>query len=1073
LILACPIEPDDEPSTPVYTITFNTHDGSPVEAITGNEGEKVEQPDPPTRVGYTFLGWFGAETDGTPYEWPYTLTANVTMHAQWKANNIPQQVTLTFDAHDGSPVVTIAGNVGETVEQPPDPIRVGFTFQGWYSAETGGTRYSWPQTLSVSVTMHARWRDVNEPPPAQYTLSFDVHGGSETVSITGSEDDPVIKPPDPTRPGYAFTGWYSAETGGIRYAWPHTLEADLTMHAQWWNSSTTPPDKYAITFDTHGGSVVDTIAGYAGETVAQPPDPSRTGYGFTGWFSAASGGTRYAWPRVLNSNLTMHAQWWDSSKPPPARYTITFDSGGGSAMEAIAGNAGEILERPANPAWEGEGYAFDRWTNTNGGNVSWPYTLHSDVTMQAQWKLVSYTITYNLNGGANAEANPGAYTIESEAIALAAPARTSYDFGGWHDNEACEGDAVTLIPKGSTGNKTFWAAWTPRIYAITYELNGGANDPANPGTYTIESGDITLADPTRTGYYFEGWHDKQSAGNRVERIPRGNAGDITLWAQWSAGGYAINYELNGGTNATGNPRSYRIDSADITLADPTRPGYDFGGWHDNEACEGTAIALIRKGSTGDKTFWAAWTPTIYTITYELGGGTNAATNPGTYTIESDDITLAAPGRTGYSFDGWHDKQSSGNKVERIPKGSVGNRTLWAQWHADDYTITYNLNGGTNATGNPRSYRIDSADITLADPTRPGYDFGGWHDNEACEGTAVALIRKGSTGDKTFWAAWTPTIYTITYELGGGTNAATNPATYTIESDAITLDDPDRTGYRFSDWSRKDGSSDKDRIPKGSTGNKTFTASWSIISYAIAYNLNGGTNATGNPGFYKIDSDDITLAAPTRTGYDFGGWHDNEACEGDAVALISKGSWGDKTFWAKWIPTTYTITYNNLYDGINVTNPKSYTIESDDITLAAPVRPDCNFEGWHDRESNGTRVDAIPKGSTGDKIFWATWTVNSSSQPIVLSIKVIDQADGAFKLDEKTFELAKPGGKKTITVAETDAGRDFVWHIGLLPIGTGKSVTLSAANLTLGTHTLRVTAEYEGALYSKEIKFTVK
>jgi uncharacterized repeat protein (TIGR02543 family) len=443
------------------------------------------------------------------------------------------RVTITFDTHGGSEVATIAGEEGAMVKEPDPPTKEGFTFLGWYSAETGGTRYAWPYTLSVSVTMHARWRGKDEPPPAQYTLSFDTHGGSEVAAITGSEDYPAAKPADPTREGYTFTGWYSAETGGIRYAWPYTPKADLTMHAQWWDDSQGTLVKYTLTFDANGGSAVEAITGIYGTMVDQPPEPGRTGYVFTGWYSAVAVGTRYAWPHTLERSLTMYARWRSSSLPPLDRYTITFDSRGGSEVPPITSEEDDLVAKPADPTREG--YAFQGWSliSESYGIHSWPYTLKSNVTMYAHWEPVSYTIAYNLNGGTNASGTPTSYKINSADITLAAPTRTGYDFGGWYDNEACEGDAVAKIPKGSTGDKTFWATWTPTIYTITYtNLNDGTNAGANPATYTVESDDITLLAPTRPDCSFGGWYDKENV-NAVLSIPKGSTGNKTYRAKWT------------------------------------------------------------------------------------------------------------------------------------------------------------------------------------------------------------------------------------------------------------------------------------------------------------------------------------------------------------------------------------------------------------------------------------------------------------------------------------------------------------------------------------------------------------
>ena len=138
-----------------------------------------------------------------------------------------------------------------------------------------------------------------------------------------------------------------------------------------------------------------------------------------------------------------------------------------------------------------------------------------------------------------------------------------------------------------------------------------------------------------------------------------------------------------------------------------------------------------------------------------------------------------------------------------------------------FTITYELNGGANHAENPATYTIESPTITLQDPTRDGYTFAGWEEGNT--------IESGSTGNKTFTAQWdiiNIINYDITYELNGGTNHADNPATYTIESPAITLQDPTRDGYTFTGW--EEGNT----IESGSTGDKTFTAQWDAANNGL-------------------------------------------------------------------------------------------------------------------------------------------------------------------------------------------------------------------------------------------------
>jgi uncharacterized repeat protein (TIGR02543 family) len=141
--------------------------------------------------------------------------------------------------------------------------------------------------------------------PAWYTITFNSEDGSTTAPITADGGAAVTKPDDPTRKGYVFSGWYSAASGGTLYTWPHTLTGDVTMYARWETA------RYTITFNTgEGGSVVEPVTVDAGTAVAKPNDPTREGCVFTGWYSAANGGTRYLWPHTLSGDIVMYAGWW-------------------------------------------------------------------------------------------------------------------------------------------------------------------------------------------------------------------------------------------------------------------------------------------------------------------------------------------------------------------------------------------------------------------------------------------------------------------------------------------------------------------------------------------------------------------------------------------------------------------------------------------------------------------------------------------------------------------------------------------------------------------------------------------
>jgi len=268
------------------------------------------------------------------------------------------------------------------------------------------------------------------------------------------------------------------------------------------------------------------------------------------------------------------------------------------------------------------------------------------------------------------------------------------------------------------------------------------------------------------------------------------------------------------------------------------------------------------------------------------------------------------------------------------------------------------------------------------------------------------------------ATFTPTVYSISYELAGGTVATNNPDNYTIESETFTLINPTRTGYEFTGWTGTglDAASTNVTIVQGTTGNRSYTATWTPISYSISYNgVEGATFETPNPATYTIE-DAITLNDPTKDGYTFAGWYDNAEFTGSAVTTISTGSTGDKTFYAKWTLVTYDITYNGV-EGATNPNPAGYTIESEAITLDAPTKDGYTFAGWFDNaEFTGDAITTIAHGSTGAKTFWAKWTRPITSEGITISVPSQEWTGSEQTFDPSTV-VVKDG--ETTLVKDTD------------------------------------------------------
>ena len=297
--------------------------------------------------------------------------------------------------------------------------------------------------------------------------------------------------------------------------------------------------------------------------------------------------------------------------------------------------------------------------------------------------------------------------------------------------------------------------------------------------------------------------------------------------------YTVSYNANGGTGAPSAQR--KVSNVNITLSNttPTRTGYTFNGWNTASNGSGTNYA---KGATysanASATLYAKWTANKYTVTLNQQSGSGGSSSvQATYGSAMPSATM--PTRTGYTFNGYFDATSGGTKYYNANGSGAKNwdktaaATLYAQWNLVNYTISCDLKGGAVATANPTSYTIETATFTLNNPTRAGYTFAGWTGSNGETPQTTVQITKGSTGNKTYTANWTPNPYTITYDYAGG--QGTNPATYTVETPTFQLAAPQRPGYNFLGWTGSNGETKQliVSIATGSTGDKNYVAHWAI------------------------------------------------------------------------------------------------------------------------------------------------------------------------------------------------------------------------------------------------------
>ena len=651
-------------------------------------------------------------------------------------------------------------------------------------------------------------------------------------------------------------------------------------------------------------------------------------------------------------------------------YTVTLDTAGGDPIRPIQYTVeSEAFQLPTPVR---TGYIFLGWTGEGitepQKTIEIPQGSTGDRTYTANWQVIEYTIITLLEGGNAGSSQVYFYTVE-QTVTLPTPTRTGYTFIGWTGEGITTPQPNVTIPKGSTGDKRYIENWELTEYNITMDLNGGSGETAL--LYTVIDDEFALPTPTRNGYEFVGWTGEGITTPQTSvKIPKGSTGDKAYTANWKVIEYTITLDTNGGPNVS--PIKYTVEDS-FTLPYPLRPGYEFAGWTlDGSGMLPATTLIIYYGTTGDLHYKAEWRLAEYTITLDLNGGSGQ--EKVIYTITDEDFELPTPTRNGYEFVGWTGERITTPQTSvKIPRGSTGNKAYTANWQVIKYTIITLLEGGNAGSSGAYVYTVEET-FTLPTPTRTGYTFWGWTGEGITKPQPSVTIPRGSTGDKTYIENWVETGYTITMDLNGGSGK--EKVIYTMTDEDFELPTPTRNGYEFVGWTGERITTPQTsvKIPKGSTGNKAYTANWKVIRYTITLVTNGGAVIASIR--YTVE-DSVTLPIPPeRPGYEFAGWVlDGSGQFPSTPMIIPEGSTGDRIYEAEWRVATYTITYVSHGKAYNWVQ---YTIKNQ-VYFGAPEEdpsyylPGYTFVGWKIDGVEGTpRSYMLPKGSYGNRTATMLW-----------------------------------------------------------------------------------------------------
>lgn len=802
------------------------------------------------------------------------------------------------------------------------------------------------------------------------------------------------------------------------------VSAFFTDHAVLSAQIKTGTWNYSLAIDPKGGTwngktgatLMENLE--AGETVSLA-DPKRTGYTFVSWTASANNAGKLDSARKLytiapDSKDTLSASWKAN------QYKVAFNGngadGGTMAAQTLTYDAKAALS--AN-AFTRTGYSFNGWNTSADGKgtayadkaqvVNLSAKSGDTVNLYAQWKTVTYSISYDLNGGTAGSGSPTSYTIESSAITLPAPTRTGYTFAGWTGANGTTPQKTVTIATGSSGNRTYTANWTPNTYTVTYNGNGASSGSMASQTATYASDFITAKNAfTRTGYTFNGWNEKADGSGTPWALTSSGVAEsgkkwkwtytnnITLFAQWAANKYTVSFNANGGTGAVSSvTATYDSNLPGITNS-MSRTGYTFAGFYD-AATGGTQyynasnVAVKTWNKAANATLYAHWTLTPYKFDVnpqshvtgfklkkngaDVSGG-STLTDYYQDAYMGDVFTVHSPTfAAGYTFDGYTKQEGSGAQTVSGTTATVtmgaGPQSIAITAKPVTYSIGYNLNGGT-VSGQKTSYTIESDAFTLPTPSKSGWTFTGWS-GTGLSGNAnkTVTVAKGSTGNRSYTAHFSKTI-TLTQKHGTSTTTQTYALTDSVTSHAFTLattkDSYD--GWTFIGWRDSATPGPKQYDPTGTitlSADHTVYATYSQTQTLTFVDYNGTTKQTrtvtgtayGNNSAGGVANQYPTLTAPNEsayTGWESRGWSTSTASNA-APAVASGGTIANATaatyygLYQQNVKLTYNANGGSstpaAQTGVRYANSSSISAYTNpSFTLAAGItRTGYTFAGW--------------------------------------------------------------------------------------------------------------------------------
>lgn len=941
-----------------YMIVPYTNGGSYVPIITGPVESVIKVPAEPTRFGYDFDGWYKdsalTESYVFPEKMPYTDT---NIYAKWKPRT---DISYTVE-HYKENCVSGEYELAET------EVFKGTTDTYVTPAVKNYEGYNVPETKELKIL-------ADGSAVLNYYYKVQRHEVTFKYGIV-EKDDIVYKlkygteytPPQVAAKGYTFLGW---SVDGTNVVAPETVMGtqDLVYTALWKEN---PGIEYRIEY-----YVQQKDGRYTLQYMTKDKTYTGTVLEEADLRAAIVDGSHTADEAYINGegivfgNMTVKGIACDSTKVTGdgktvvkinykrALNNVTFDYGYEGVKPLVnAMYYEQAVDAPEEPLRTG--YTFVGWTE-NGKDVTEPITVMGTkpVIYKALWMANNYTVRYHSGKeAAIGEMKETAFIYDvTQPLAANAYTYTNYDFAGWTTQEGgsvvyTDQENVKKLTAEKDGIVDLYAVWTPTVYTIVY--NGVENAiHTNPTEYTVESAEIVLAAPVRTGYTFDGWFADASYSNNVTRIEPGSYGEKQFYAKWTARNdipYKVeHYKEQLDENFVLADIDELIGTADTFVTPEVKEYTGFTAPATQEILvnpDGTAVVRYE------------YMRNSYTITLDA--------NEGSFEEDTEivirekyeaPLTLPVPTREGYGFGGWYNED--GQFASAVMPAQ--NLELTADWIEGEYGYTVNhylqnVDGDGYTIG-----EVENRTGLMDQEVTP--EIGNYEGFTSPEETKTITIGT-DVSDNVVDYYYTRNQYPLSWNLDGGSAEGQNYTEGDVYYGAVvTAPVPVKTGHSYT-W-------DKVPVTTMPAEELIYTANWIVNTYRVSFQSNGGTVTEGS-----IDTRDVVYGNPygelaelEKAGYTFVGWFTEEEGGTPVTAETVLSLDVDHTLYAQFSLNSYSIEYIDEIGGVHG-NPAKYSVETGGLTLLDAQKDGYTFLGWYE---NGEKVTVIPAGSIGDRQLQAEW-----------------------------------------------------------------------------------------------------